>query len=337
MVRAGLDVARINFSHGGKEEQRRRVLAVRAAAEKVGRPVGILADLSGPKIRIESFEKGRIVLGEGQPFALDIALDANAGNEREVGCAYKDLVKDVRAGDTLLMADGYIVLEVMSVSATLVECITRAGGELSNRKGLNKQGGGLSAPALTDKDLEYIQLAADAGVDFLAVSFARDAADIRRAQAELRKHKGTAHVVAKIERHEAIDNLSDILSVADAVMVARGDLGVEMGYAALTGMQKTIIQQAQLANRIVITATQMMESMIHSPVPTRAEVSDVANAVLDGTDAVMLSAETAAGRYPVKAVQAMSEVILGAEKYEFGHTFRRAQRMEGTFANNEEA
>ncbi len=187
MVRAGLDVARINFSHGGKEEQRRRILAVRAAAEKVGRPVGILADLSGPKIRIESFEKGRIVLAEGQPFALDIALDPAAGNEREVGCAYKDLVKDVRAGDTLLLADGYIVLEVVSVSATRIECVTRAGGELSNRKGLNKQGGGLSAPALTDKDLEYIQLAAEMRVDFLAVSFARDAADIRRAQAELRK------------------------------------------------------------------------------------------------------------------------------------------------------
>jgi pyruvate kinase len=337
MVRGGLDVARINFSHGGKDEQRRRILAIREAAKSVGRPVGILADLSGPKIRIESFEKGKIDLVEGQPFALDISLDPSAGNEREVGCAYKNLVKDVRAGDTLLLADGYIVLEVVSVSATRVECITRAGGELSNRKGLNKQGGGLSAPALTDKDLEYIKLAAEMGVDFLAVSFARDAADIRRAQVELRKHKGTAHVVAKIERHEAIDNLSDILSVADAVMVARGDLGVEMGYAALTGMQKTIIQQAQAAHRIVITATQMMESMIHSPVPTRAEVSDVANAVLDGTDAVMLSAETAAGKYPVKAVQAMSEVILGAEKYEFGHAVRRGQRMEGTFSNTEEA
>jgi pyruvate kinase len=336
MVQAGLDVARINFSHGGKEEQRRRILAVRAAAEKAGRPVGILADLSGPKIRIESFEKGRIELAEGQPFALDISLDPAAGNEREVGCAYKDLVKDVKAGDTLLLADGYIVLEVTEVTKTRVECITRAGGELSNRKGLNKQGGGLSAPALTDKDLEYIQLAAEMRVDFLAVSFARDAADIRRAQAELRKWKGTAHVVAKIERHEAIDNLTDILGVADAVMVARGDLGVEMGYAALTGMQKTIIQQAQLANRIVITATQMMESMIHSPVPTRAEVSDVANAVLDGTDAVMLSAETAAGKYPVKAVQAMSEVILGAEKYELSHA-SHARRNETEFQNTEEA
>ena len=275
MIRAGLDVARINFSHGGKDEQRRRILAVRAAAESVGRPIGILADLSGPKIRIESFEKGKIVLVENQPFALDTALDPTAGNEREVGCAYKDLIKDVKSGDTLLLADGYIVLEVLSVKGTRIECITRAGGELSNRKGLNKQGGGLSVPALTEKDLEYIQLAAEMGVDFLAVSFARDAADIRRAQSELRKWRGTAHVVAKIERHEAIDNLSDILSVADAVMVARGDLGVEMGYAALTGLQKTIIEQAQAANRIVITATQMMESMILSPVPTRAEVSDV--------------------------------------------------------------
>ena len=336
MIRAGLDVARINFSHGGKEEQRRRIIAVRAAAESVGRPIGILADLSGPKIRIESFEKGKIQLAEGQPFALDIGLDPAAGNEREVGCAYKDLIKDVKAGDTLLLADGYIVLEVSSVQGTRIECITRAGGELSNRKGLNKQGGGLSAPALTDKDLEYIQLASEMSVDFLAVSFARDAADIRRAQAELRKWRGTAHVVAKIERHEAIDNLSDILSVADAVMVARGDLGVEMGYAALTGLQKTIIEQAQAANRIVITATQMMESMIVSPVPTRAEVSDVANAVLDGSDAVMLSAETAAGRYPVKAVQAMSEVILGAEKYQVGAN-RKPRRMDGAFSNTEEA
>ncbi len=228
------------------------------------------------------------------------------------------------------------MLEVLSVKGTRVECVTRAGGELSNRKGLNKQGGGLSAPALTEKDLEYIQLAAEMGVDFLAVSFARDAADIRRAQSELRKWRGTAHVVAKIERHEAIDNLSDILSVADAVMVARGDLGVEMGYAALTGLQKTIIEQAQAANRIVITATQMMESMIQSPVPTRAEVSDVANAVLDGSDAVMLSAETAAGKYPVKAVQAMSEVIVGAEKYQLG-SMRRPRRMDGPFLNTEEA
>ncbi|MEY2853073.1 MAG: hypothetical protein RL030_205 [Pseudomonadota bacterium] len=335
MVRAGLDVARINFSHGGKEEQRRRVTAIRAAAQKVGRPVGILADLSGPKIRIESFVNGKIMLAEGQPFALDVSLDPTAGNEREVGCAYQDLPKDVKAGDTLLLADGYIVLDVVSVKGPRIECITKAGGELSNRKGLNRQGGGLSAPALTDKDLEYIQLAAEMGVDYLAVSFARDAADIRRAQSELRKWRGTAHVVAKIERHEAIDNLSQILTAADAVMVARGDLGVEMGHAALIGLQKTIIHQSIAANRLVITATQMMESMINSPVPTRAEVSDVANAVLDGSDAVMLSAETAAGKYPVKAVQAMSEVILGAEKYELANP--RVVRSQGDFSNTEEA
>ena len=335
MIRAGLDVARVNFSHGGKEEQRRRIVAVRAAAQAVGRPVGILADLSGPKIRIESVVNGKIELAEGQPFALDVSLDPAAGNEREVGVAYKDLPKDVKAGDTLLLADGYIVLQVVSVKGSRIECITRAGGELSNRKGLNRQGGGLSAPALTEKDLEYIQLAAEVGVDFVAVSFARDAADIRRAQAELRRWRGSAHVVAKIERHEAIDNLSQILTAADAVMVARGDLGVEMGHAALIGLQKTIIQQALAANRLVITATQMMESMIHSPVPTRAEVSDVANAVLDGSDAVMLSAETAAGRYPVKAVAAMSEVILGAEKYELSHP--TVTRSQGDFSNTEEA
>jgi pyruvate kinase len=335
MINAGLDMARINFSHGGKEEQRKRIVAIRAAAQAVGRNVGILADLSGPKIRIESFAEGKIMLSEGQLFALDVSLDPTAGNEREVGCAYKDLPRDVKAGDTLLLADGYIVLDVTAVNGTRIECVTRAGGELSNRKGLNRQGGGLSAPALTDKDLEYIQLAAEMNVDYVAVSFARDANDIRRAQEELRKWRGTAHVVAKIERHEAIDNLSQILSVADAVMVARGDLGVEMGYAALTGLQKTIIRQALAANRVVITATQMMESMITSPVPTRAEVSDVANAVLDGTDAVMLSAETAAGKYPVKAVQAMAEVILGAEKFQLGSP--TGVRREGEFGNTEEA
>ncbi|MDR2215781.1 MAG: pyruvate kinase [Nevskiaceae bacterium] len=335
MVRAGLDVARINFSHGSKDEHRRRIHAVRAAAQEVGRPVGILADLSGPKIRIESFANGRINLTEGQPFALDISLDPAAGNEREVGCAYQDLPKDVRAGNTLLLADGFIVLDVRSVRGPRIECVVRAGGELSNRKGLNLQGGGLSAPALTDRDLEDIRMAAEIGVDYLAVSFARDAVDIRRAQSELRKWRGTAQVVAKIERHEAIDNLSQILVAADAVMVARGDLGVEMGHAALIGLQKTIIQQAIAANKLVITATQMMESMIVSPVPTRAEVSDVANAVLDGTDAVMLSAETAAGKHPVKAVQAMAEVILGAEKYELAHP--TLERSQGDFSNTEEA
>jgi pyruvate kinase len=336
MVAAGLDVARINFSHGTREAQRKRVELVRQAARQAGRFVGLLADLAGPKIRIESFRDGPVVLIEGEPFALDTDLDAQAGNKTEVGCAYKELPADVHAGDTLLLADGQIALQVEKVCGTRISTVVRSGGELSNRKGLNRQGGGISAPALTEKDLEDIRLAAELGIDYLAVSFARDADDMRRAQSELRRWRGEARVVAKIERHEAIDNLSGILAVTDAVMVARGDLGVEMGYAELTGLQKTIIRQSLSRNRVVITATQMMESMIQSPIPTRAEVSDVANAVLDGTDAVMLSAETAAGKYPVKAVQAMADVIRGAEKYQLG-SLRGLVRAEEEFGNSEEA
>ena len=336
MVAAGLDVARINFSHGTRDSQRKRVEAVRAAAAAAGRNIGILADLAGPKIRIESFAQGSVQLVEGAAFALDTALDAAAGTITEVGCAYQNLPNDVRAGDSLLLADGQIVLGVERVTGSRIHCVVRVGGELSNRKGLNRQGGGISAPALTDKDIEDVQLAAELGIDYLAVSFARDADDIRRAQSELRKWRGEARVVAKIERHEALDNLAGILAVTDAVMVARGDLGVEMGYAELTGLQKTIIRQSRARNRVVITATQMMESMIQNPMPTRAEVSDVANAVLDGTDAVMLSAETAAGKYPVKAVQAMADVIRGAEKYQLGAP-RGTIRVEDEFGNTEEA
>ncbi|MGH8254281.1 MAG: pyruvate kinase [Steroidobacteraceae bacterium] len=335
MIEAGLDVARINFSHGTRDSQRKRVDTVRAAAQAAGRNIGILADLAGPKIRIESFAKGSVQLVEGKPFALDTALDATAGNDNEVGCAYQNLPNDVRAGDTLLLNDGQIVMGVERVTGTRIHCVVRVGGELSNRKGLNRQGGGISAPALTEKDLADVQLAAELGIDYLAVSFARDGDDMRRAQSELRKWRGEARVVAKIERHEALDNLAGILAVTDAVMVARGDLGVEMGYAELTGLQKTIIRQSLARNRVVITATQMMESMIQNPMPTRAEVSDVANAVLDGTDAVMLSAETAAGKYPVKAVQAMADVIRGAEKYQLGAP--RGIRVEDEFGNTEEA
>ena len=336
MIEAGLDVARINFSHGTRDSQRKRVELVRAAALAAGRNVGILADLAGPKIRIESFVTGSVQLVEGAPFALDTALDASAGNGSEVGCAYQNLPADVRAGDNLLLADGQIVLGVERVAGSRIYCVVRVGGELSNRKGLNRQGGGISAPALTEKDLEDVQLAAELGIDYLAVSFARDGDDMRRAQSELRKWRGEARVVAKIERHEALDNLAGILAVTDVVMVARGDLGVEMGYAELTGLQKTIIRQSLARNRVVITATQMMESMIQNPMPTRAEVSDVANAVLDGTDAVMLSAETAAGKYPVKAVQAMADVIRGAEKYQLGAP-QGVVRVEDEFSNTEEA
>ena len=336
MVEAGLDVARVNFSHGSHDSQRQQVEQLRAAARTAGRNVGVLCDLAGPKIRIESFVKGSVQLAEGAPFALDTALDANAGNDHEVGCAYQNLPHDVRPGDTLLLADGQIVLGVERVTGTRIQCVVRVGGELSNRKGLNRQGGGLSAPALTERDLADIEFAVELGIDYLAVSFARDADDIRTAQEALARWRGEARVVAKIERHEALENLAGILAVTDAVMVARGDLGVEMGYAELTGLQKTIIRQSLARNRVVITATQMMESMIQNPLPTRAEVSDVANAVLDGTDAVMLSAETAAGRYPVKAVQAMAEVIRGAEKYQLGVP-QRMLRGADDFSNTEEA
>jgi pyruvate kinase len=296
----------------------------------------VLGDLAGPKIRIESFRDGKIELAEGAPFALDTQLDPLAGNQLEVGCAYQNLPNDVRSGDTLLLSDGQIVLGVEKVVGSRISCVVRAGGELSNRKGVNRQGGGISAPALAEKDFDDLQLAAELGMDYVAVSFARDADDMRRAQSELRKWRGEARVVAKIERHEALDNLAGILSVTDVVMVARGDLGVEMGYAELTGLQKTIIRQSLIRNRVVITATQMMESMIQNPIPTRAEVSDVANAVLDGTDAVMLSAETAAGRHPVRAVQAMADVIRGAEKYQLGSP-RGMARAEEEFGNTEEA
>jgi len=336
MMRAGLDVVRLNASHGTIDDRRRRLAMVREAAVRADKCIGVLLDLGGPKIRIESFRDKKVVLQEGHPFTLDTALDPKAGTVEEVGCAYKDLPKDVAAGDTLLLGDGQLVLDVERVSGTRIETRVRMGGELSDRKGLNRQGGGISAPAISDKDREDIRFAAEEQVDYLAVSFARDAADIEQARTLVRQAGGDARVVAKVERHEAVANLPGIIDAADVVMVARGDLGVEMGYAELTGLQKTIIHQTRSRNRVVITATQMMESMIQNPVPTRAEVSDVANAVMDGTDAVMLSAETAAGRYPIKAVEAMAQVIEGAEKYQLTHS-RTRHRTEGQFKGTEEA
>jgi pyruvate kinase len=323
MVEEGADVARINASHGTQADHLRRLEQVRAAARHADRSIGVLMDLGGPKIRIEGFRDGPVRLEEGRSFTLDTALAPKAGTVEEVGVAYQDLPRDVSAGDALLLADGQVVLDVVAVKGTRIECRVRLGGELSDRKGLNRQGGGISAPALSEKDKDDIRFGAEQGIDYIAVSFARDASDISRAR-------------AKIERQEAITNLAGIIDAADAVMVARGDLGVEMGYAELTGLQKTIIYESRLRNRVVITATQMMESMIQNPVPTRAEVSDVANAVMDGTDAVMLSAETAMGRYPIKAVRAMADVIEGAEKYELTHTSTR-HRVEKVFAGSEEA
>jgi pyruvate kinase len=337
MMRAGLDVVRLNASHGTVADRRRRLALVREAARRADKCVGVLLDLGGPKIRIECFRDGPVQLAEGAPFALDTALDPKGGSAQSVGVAYKNLPGDVAPGDTLLLADGQIVLDVVGVGPTVIDTRVRVGGTLSDRKGLNRQGGGISAPALAERDHEDIRFAAEEAIDFMSVSFARDAADIEQARTLLRAAGGEGRLVAKIERHEAVDNLPGIIEAADVIMVARGDLGVEMGYAELTGLQKTIIHQTRTHNKVVITATQMMESMIQNPVPTRAEVSDVANAVMDGTDAVMLSAETATGRYPVRAVQAMAQVIEGAEKYQLTHNRSRYRSGEGQFKVSEEA
>jgi pyruvate kinase len=336
MMRAGLSVARLNASHGTRDDLKRRLDLVRTAAAQARECVGLLLDLSGPKIRIEGFANGPIQLEEGADFTLDTALDPKGGDINVVGTAYKNLPNDVVSGDVLLLSDGQIVLDVLAVEGTCIRTRVKVGGPLSDRKGLNRQGGGISAPALSEKDRDDIRFAAAEKLDYVAVSFARDAADIKLARRLVREAGGDARIVAKIERHEAITNLDKITEASDVVMVARGDLGVEMGYAEVTSLQKTIIHRARALNRVVITATQMMESMIQNPVPTRAEVSDVANAVMDGTDAVMLSAETATGRYPLKAVEAMADVIRGAEKYQFGHA-RPRQREEGLFQGTEEA
>jgi pyruvate kinase len=335
LVRAGADVVRVNFSHGKVEDHEKRVRIVREAAEAAGKYVAVLGDLAGPKIRIDSFVDGKVTLKEGDPFTLDVALDPQAGTVTSVGCAYKNLPRDVAAGDTLLLNDGNIALAVTGVEGPRVHTRVIVGGELSDKKGINRQGGGLSAGALTDKDREDIKIAARLGVDYLAVSFARSAADMEECRSLLRAAGGEGRVVAKIERAEAIQKLDEIIDASDAVMVARGDLGVEMGYAELTGLQKTIIQHTRHRNKVVITATQMMESMIHNPIPTRAEVSDVSNAVMDGTDAVMLSGESAVGKYPVKAVQAMAQVIEGAEKYQLAYS-RSRHRDEKIFQGTDE-
>ena len=335
LIASGVDLVRVNFSHGSFDEHARRIKHVRAAAAKAGRVVGILGDLRGPKVRIECFAAGSVMLVEGERFTLDPSLGPNAGSATAVGVAYESLPRDVRAGDTLLLNDGLIALEVSGVEGTQVHTRVLTGGELSDKKGLNKQGGGLSAGALTAKDREDIGMAAKLGVDYLAVSFVRDRNDIAEAWDLLRAAGGEGRIVAKIERREGIDNLESIIDETAAVMVARGDLGVELGYAELTGLQKHIIARARAKSRLVITATQMMESMIHAPVPTRAEVSDVANAVMDDTDAVMLSAETAVGRHPGRVVRAMAQVIEGAEKWQQSN--RPELRTDGQFLRTDEA
>lgn len=312
LVSAGIDVARINFSHGTVADHKQRIDHLQEAMRRVGRTVAVMADLQGPKIRIGKFAGSKILLKPGQKFILD--AECQLGDSERVGLDYPELVDDVAPGDTLLLDDGRVVLDVERVEDAEIHCIVRQGSELSNNKGINKLGGGLSAPALTSKDMEDIQTAAQLQVDYVAVSFPKSGSDLRLARKLLHKAGSSALVIAKIERKEAVDNLDDILHACDGVMVARGDLAVEVGDAAVPALQKKIIRAARANNKFTITATQMMESMIHSPVPTRAEVSDVANAVLDGTDAVMLSAETAAGKYPVETVKAMARICHEAEK-----------------------
>jgi len=335
IIRAGVDVVRLNFSHGEPEEHQRRLELVRKAAAAVGKDVGVLGDLQGPKIRIEKFKHKKVTVKDGQRFVFDAELGDDDGDENQVGLTYKDLPRDVKTGDVLVLGDGEISMSVVEVIGPRIICIVINGGEVSNHKGINRQGGGLSAGALTEKDHDDIRLAAQLGVDYLAVSFPRDAADIEQTRILLNAAGGRAGIVAKIERSEAIKNLDAIILASDAVMIARGDLAVEICDAELPGVQKHIVHRARDLNRTVITATQMMESMIHSPVPTRAEVLDVANAVMDGTDAVMLSGETATGKHPLKTVEAMARVCIGAEKHRL--TQRSGPRVMKHFKSVDEA
>ncbi len=322
LIMAGVNVVRMNFSHGKAEDHRQRAELVRELAKKNGRTVAILGDLQGPKIRIAQFKNGPICLNLGDHFNLDATLGKTEGNQHQVGLDYQSLPEEVVVGDRLLLDDGRVVLEVVNINNSCIETSVVVAGKLSNNKGINREGGGLSAGALTDKDYRDILLAADIGVDYLAVSFVRSPEDLQDARNAMEAAGGNAGIVSKIERAEAVaDNelLDSIIRASDVVMVARGDLGVEIGDAALIAVQKHLIKRSRQLNKVVITATQMMESMIESPLPTRAEVFDVANAVLDGTDAVMLSGETAAGGFPVEAVEAMDRIILGAECHPTAH------------------
>lgn len=313
LIKAGVNVVRLNFSHGAELVQQ-RIEEVRRCAAKLHTIVGVMADLQGPKIRIARFQKGKVTLVKGAQFILDASLPPTAGNDITVGIDYKQLPTDVHPGNTLLLDDGRIVLMVKTIEGPRVICQVKVGGELSNNKGINLLGGGLSAAALTEKDKNDLLVAIAAGVDYIAVSFPRDARDIEAARALVTAANSKAGIIAKIERAEAVTAIDEIVQAADGVMVARGDLAVEIGEAEVPAAQKHIIRRARALDKPVITATQMMESMIRSPVPTRAEVSDVANAVLDHTDAVMTSAETAVGDYPLEVIETMSRVCMAAEK-----------------------
>jgi len=338
LILAGMDVARLNFSHGSPAEHKARAVLVREIAAKQGRFVALLGDLQGPKIRIAKFTDQRIELKTGDSFRFSISHPRTAGTQEVVCIDYPDLLTDCKVGDELLLDDGRVEMRVDAVTADELQCTVLIGGPLSDHKGINRRGGGLTAPALTDKDRADIILATEMDLDYLAVSFPRDAADMHEARRLRDAAGGHAWLIAKIERAEAVADdavLDGLIRASDGVMVARGDLGVEIGDAELVVIQKKIIAAARRLNKVVITATQMMESMIHSPMPTRAEVSDVANASLDYTDAVMLSAESAAGEYPVEAVQAMARVCLGAEKHRTSQN--SSQRPDKTFERCDES
>jgi pyruvate kinase len=323
MIRAGVDVVRLNFSHGTAQDHIERAELVRRAAAECGREVAIMADMQGPKIRVGKFEDGKVMLDTGAKFILDAKWGdgGELGNHERVGLDYKGLPRDVRPGDKLLLNDGLIELTVDKVIAHEIYTTVKVGGVLSNNKGINRQGGGLTAPALTAKDMEDIKTAMSFQADYLAISFPKSATDMEMAR-QLANIAGEPYhhkpmLIAKIERAEAIPALQEILDASDGIMVARGDLAVEVGNAAVPALQKRMIRMARESNKLTITATQMMESMIVNAVPTRAEVSDVANAVLDGTDAVMTSAETASGKYPIETVEMMAAICVEAEQSEY--------------------
>jgi pyruvate kinase len=335
MVDAGLNLARLNMSHDSHERHRERVKRVRSVALEKRHPLGVLIDLQGPKIRIGRFVDGAIELEPGAPFAIDANCPLEGGDQTRVGTTLPSMANDLTAGDILLLDDGAIELRVDAVANGRIDCTTLAGGRLSNNKGINKKGGGLSAPALTEKDKTDIRFAAEVEADYLAVSFVCNGDDVRLARQLLEEAGGKGGIVAKIERAEALSSLEDIIDASDAVMVARGDLGVEIGDAELPAVQKRLISLARERNSVVITATQMMQSMIENPIPTRAEVFDVANAVLDGTDAVMLSAETSVGKNPAKVVESMSRICAEAEKERLVQ--RSSHRLDTVFGRVDEA
>lgn len=338
IIRCGVNVVRMNFSHGSAEDHRLRAQQVRVIAAKLGKHVAILGDLQGPKIRVSTFKEGKVYLNQGDHFILDADLPPGEGSQQSVGIDYKALPNDVTPADILLLDDGRVQLQVNSVVGHQINTTVIIGGPLSNNKGINKKGGGLSAEALTEKDKRDIVLAAEINVDYLAVSFPRNGKDIDYARRLAREAGLNTKLVAKVERAETVandENIDDIIRASDVIMVARGDLGVEIGDPELIAVQKKLIRRSKELNRIVITATQMMESMITNPMPTRAEVMDVANAVLDGTDAVMLSGETAAGKYPIETVKAMAEVCIGAEK--MVEASKQNYRIDSAFQTEEEA